>query len=752
MHTTMAGQQVDITNCESEPIHLTSFIQPHGVLFVLRKLDLAILQMSENVKDLFQQAPADLLGKNISLLLPEVAVEIQASISRDEISFKPALIGTYSLSLSDAMTTVDIMLHQQHQGFILELETVYPEENSLPDPIELYGSVFTKLLNTSHVTELSQIACEQMRALSGFDRVMIYRFDEEGAGDVIAEALKVGCDSFLGLHYPQSDIPKQARELYKKNWIRLIPDINNQSVPLFPQINPNDGLPLDQSYCTLRSLSPIHVEYLRNMQVVSSMSVSIIVKDRLWGLIACHHQRPKYISYRARMTYEFLGQVLSTQLFNLEETEIACYRNEMFVKHQGIVDLMANDQDFIQNFYKYGADIVGLVEADGAAFCLEGKYYLYGKTPTKAQVKKMVRWLKHNRQQDLFATKSLSSCYPEAGLFKETASGLLSVAISAEHNAYFLWFRPEIIQIINWAGDPRKPVEVQNGTERLTPRRSFALWKESVSGEALPWSQAQIEVAQTFRKALLNVILAKTISEVSRANLQLAQSNQDLESFASVACHDMQAPLRKAKQFMGHVMEEVDKLKPENQDALQRAKSSMDDMQTLISDVLALARVNRAEGPYEEIHLSQVLKRVLDTLEPMIQEKKAKIETENLSTVCGDPVQIGQLLQNLIENGLKYQPSGQIPIIKVKMDDSQAHFCQIEIEDNGIGFKPEYAERIFEPFERLQGRTAYPGTGIGLAVCKRIVERHGGRIVALGVPGFGSKFIITLPKRRSAVL
>lgn len=741
-------QVVDITNCDKEPIHLTQFVQSHGVLFAVDKNNFSILQVSENVHYYFHHSAEHLVGKNISALLSSKQQELHERLYffSAEAKTRPAYLGNYSFDESGA--NFDVIAHQQHQCLIIEFELVPPDEIiHLPEPADLYEQVFAKLLNSNNIKELAQTSCDSLREMSGFDRVMVYKFDDEGHGDVIAEAVGSGIDSFLGLHYPASDIPKQARELYKKNWTRLIPDITQQPVPIFPQLCPIDGQPLDQSLCILRSLSPVHIEYLKNMQVASSMSISIIVKGQLWGLISCHHLTPKYIPYKARMTYEFLGQVLSTQIFNLEETEIAKYRNQVFSKQQNIIQGIARNRDFIHSFYTQGENFLRLVEADGVAFYFEGNCFLWGETPTKAQVSDIVSWLIVNTEEEVFTTKSLSAYYPEAKSFKDTASGLLALAISKERGDYLLWFRQEMVQTVNWAGDPRKPVEIENGATRLAPRKSFELWKETVSGKALAWTQGQIEAAHIFRHALLNVILSETINELSLVNFQLSQSNKDLENFASVASHDMQAPLRKAKLFTTQVMEEADKLNPENRDALQRAIASIDNMRALINDVLSLARVNKTERAFQQINFSQILDNVISTLEPLLQDKKAKIESENLSLLWGDPVQIEQLILNLVENGLKYQPAGQTPVIKVRMDNSANLFCRIEIEDNGIGFRPEHAQRIFEPFERLHGQNVYTGTGIGLAICKRIVERHGGRIEALGEPGAGAKFLITLPNK-----
>jgi two-component system, chemotaxis family, sensor kinase Cph1 len=736
----------DITNCEKEPIHLTQFIQPHGVLFALDRSNYSILQVSENTPVFFRQSAEHLVGKNISLLFSGKQQELLDRLhSIGSIGTRPVYLGNYSCDGSEA--TFDVIAHQQDQCLILEFVLIVIDEFQVLDPAELYEQVFIKLLNAENIKELTQSCCKSLQDMSGFDRIMIYKFDDEGHGDVIAETVANGVDSFLGLHYPESDIPKQARELYKKNWTRIIPDISQQPIPLFPQLSPIDKHPLDQSLCVLRSLSPVHIEYLRNMQVTCSMSISIIVKGQLWGLISCHHLSPKYISYKARMTYEFLGQVLSTQIFNLEETEMARYRNQVFLKQQDIIQQLRKNRDYVSNIYAQGDNILNLVEAQGFAFYFGGNCSLWGETPTRAQVADILNWLTVNVEQEVFATKSLSSYFPEANAFRDVASGLLALAISKEHGDYLLLFRQEIVQTVNWAGDPRKPVEVENGRERLTPRKSFELWKETVTGKALAWTQSQIEAAHLFRNALLNVLLSETIDELSFANNRLIQSNKDLENFASVASHDMQAPLRKAKLFTAQVMEEAEKLKPDNRDALRRAIASIDNMQTLIHDVLSLARINKTERDFEKIDMSQVLDRALNTLDSIIREKKAKIEVENLGVIWGDPVQIELLLQNLIENGLKYQPTGQIPVIKVRMQGSANLFSQIEIEDNGIGFKPEQAQRIFEPFERLHGKSVYAGSGIGLAICKRIVERHAGKIEALGEPGIGSKFIITLPNK-----
>ena len=317
---------VDLSNCNKEPIHIPGFIQPHGVLLALKESDLTILQISNNTFNFLGLHPEQLLNQNLSILL-----ELdQINLLKDCLSSENLPIVNpvdFSIKINDKIGNFDGIIHRSDGILILELEPLVSDKNNVFFKFyHLVKLAISRLQTVSTVTEVSQILANEVKKITGFDRVMVYRFDENWNGVVIAEAKPEYLTSYLGLHYPASDIPQQARKLYSENWLRLIPDAKYQPAAITPTHNPLTDQPLDLSKSVLRSVSPLHIEYMQNMGVTASMSISIMKNQKLWGLIACHHQTPKYIPYDIRNTCEFLAQMASLEMGAKEDTENSEYR------------------------------------------------------------------------------------------------------------------------------------------------------------------------------------------------------------------------------------------------------------------------------------------------------------------------------------------------------------------------------------------------------------------------------------------
>jgi light-regulated signal transduction histidine kinase (bacteriophytochrome) len=339
----MQATPIDLTNCDSEPIHIPGSIQPHGVLIVLRRQDLTICQVSGNTADMLGLAPARLLEQPIEALLPEKEhVNYRQSLLNEVTESKPLYL--FSVRTREIDDVFDAIAHRIGSHILLELEpSPAARDLSAPDLYRLLQSSVAKLQQAGSVARLCHVCAEQVRRVSGFDRVMVYRFDEEWNGEVVAEDKREDLEPFLGLHYPASDIPRQARELYTKNWLRFIADRDYVPSPIHPQNNPDTGEPLDMSFSVLRSVSPIHIQYLKNMGVGASMSVSLMKDSKLWGLIACHHYSPRQVPYDVRTACELLGQMMSPHLSSAEERQLALYREKLRDVREG---MLANLEKF----------------------------------------------------------------------------------------------------------------------------------------------------------------------------------------------------------------------------------------------------------------------------------------------------------------------------------------------------------------------------------------------------------------------
>ena len=522
--TIPALEEVDLTNCDREPIHISGHIQPHGVLLVVREPQLEIVQVSENTLHLLGFAPESAIGQDLSLLFDRVQLEKLKACLRNENLKTVNPIKLY-VERPGKSLEFDCILHRVQEVLMVELELATSQENL--SVFSFYHSVratVSKIQSAKNLKDLCQVTVEEVRQISGFDRVMVYQFDAEGNGAVIAEDKAEKLSPFLGLNYPSSDIPKQARQLYSLNWLRLIPDINYKPVPIVSGKNAVTTQPRDLSFSVLRSVSPIHIEYLQNMGVAASMSISLIKDKELWGLIACHNYTPKYLNYELRAACEFIGQVMSLELQSKEGNEDYDYKLHLKSLQTKIFEDISTSENLSQVLVKCQHNLLEAVNAQGAAIVFGDNCYRVGQTPEGESLKYLTQWVQKHLKQEIFYTDSLAKCYPEAEEFKDTASGCLAIAISPTQKIYVLWFRPEVIKTVNWAGNPNKPLQTdEDGNYRLSPRKSFELWKENVRYKSLPWKQCEIDAALELRKAMINIVLCQ-IDKLEKLNRALEES------------------------------------------------------------------------------------------------------------------------------------------------------------------------------------------------------------------------------------
>jgi len=741
-------QDINLTSLEQEPIHTSGQIQPHGVLFVLEEPDLKILQVSKNTYTVFGISPENMLQKTLEEILDSFQVErIKAGLSAEHLDFiNPTKV--WARTKGDDYVVFDSIFHRSRDGFlILELEPAISQEN-IPflSFYHLARASINQLQETSNLRDFCQIIVEEVRKVTGFDRVMLYKFDEDGHGAVIAEEKLESMEPYLGLHYPESDIPKQARKLFASNWIRLIPDTHAEAAALFPANNPVSQSPLDLTLSILRSASPCHIEYLHNMGVGASLTISLIKDQKLWGLIACHHQTPKYVSYELRKACEFLGRVIFSEISAREETEDYDYRMRLTYIQSMLIDYMSQEENFIDGLVKHQPNLLDLASAQGAAVCFGSNCTVVGETPQEEDLNFLLQWLKNNVNEEVFYTDSLPQIYPDAEKFKEVASGLLAIPISKRN--YVLWFRPEVIQTVNWGGNPGKAFEAthSNGSLHLSPRKSFELWKETVRLKSLPWKQVEIKAAIELRKAIVNIVLRQA-DELAQLAHDLERSNAELKKFAYVASHDLQEPLNQVANYVQLLeMRYQDQLDEDAREFITFTVEGVSLMQTLIDDVLAYSKVDVKGIEFERTEVETALDRALSNLRKRISETDTVITHDPLPIVMADSTQLMQLFQNLIGNAIKFR-SEQPPRIHVGVQRLEDEWL-FSVQDNGIGIDPQFSDRIFVIFQRLHTRDEYPGTGMGLAICKKIVECHRGRIWVESELGQGATFYLTIPVGR----
>ncbi|AFY99900.1 sensor histidine kinase [Calothrix sp. PCC 6303] len=745
MGMNLEWQGIDLTSLKEPKINTITQIQSHGVLLVLEEAELTILQVSTNVYSVFGILAENLIGTKLENLLDSFQIErIKSGLSGENLDFiNPTKI--WVRKKGDDYVIFDAVFHRNSEGFIMvELEPAISQEN-IPflSFYHLARASINQLEGTSSLADFCQIIVQEVRKVTGFDRVMLYKFDDDGHGAVIAEDKLASMEPYLGLHYPESDIPKPARKLLKSNWIRLIPDTYAESVDIYPEINPVSEQAIDLTHSILRSAYSCHMEYLHNMGVGASLTISLIKDGNLWGLIACHHQTPKYVSYELRKACEFLGRVIFSELSAKEETENYDYRMQLTYIQSMLVEYMSQEENFIDGLVKYKPNLLDLASAQGAAVCFGGKYTLIGETPKEEDINYLVQWLRNNVNEEVFYTDSLARIYPGAERFKSVASGLLAIPISKRN--YVLWFRPEVIQTVNWGGNPNEAFEVSKLEEHvsLCPRKSFELWKETVRFMSLPWQYVEIKAALELRKAIVNIVLRQA-DELAQLAHDLELSNSELKKFAYVASHDLQEPLNQVANYVQLIeMRYREALDEDGEEFITYVVEGVSLMQTLIDDVLAYSKVDMQTSAFQVIEVKTPLEHGLNSLRKRISETGAKITYDTLPSVMADGTQLMQLFLNLVGNAIKFR-SDKPPEIHIGAERQEDNWL-FSVKDNGIGLDPKFSDRIFIIFQRLHTRDEYPGTGMGLAICKKIIECHRGRIWVESQLGEGATFYFTIP-------
>jgi light-regulated signal transduction histidine kinase (bacteriophytochrome) len=738
---------VDIANCDREPIHIPGLIQSHGALLAFREPECEVEQVSENVEAYLGYSVEAVLGRP----LPEVLGDPLFESVRRTLADIPGegvarFVTSHSRVQGERALRMDVIVHRNDGLAILELDGSRSMEGvDVPGYYRSLSNPLAALTEAASQEDLARAAAREARRITGFDRVMIYRFDRHWNGEVVAEEREEGMPPYLGLQYPASDIPVQARELYSRNWLRIIPDADYAPVPLRPLLNPGSGRPLDLSHALLRSVSPIHIAYLKNMGVAASMSVSVILNGRLWGLISCHHRTPRFITHEMRLACEFMGQAFSLRLSALQLSETERYRRGLKERIGLFRGTLRGHTDLLQGLAEASPALQDFLGADGSAILYEGEYRTSGSAPGEAEVRALCAWLDSRGEDGPYATDSLPREFPLAEGFAGTASGALALCIPTTVRNYMLWFKPEVIRTVRWAGNPEKPAEAGPGGAGLSPRRSFELWKQTVRFTSRPWKDLDIEAAQDIK----NIVVARALERTAES---LAASNAELDAFAYAASHDLKEPLRGIRNYSRFLEADLgataDKAVLDKLAVIQKLTTRMEG---LIHALFEHSRLGKTALQQDWVDLNAVVAEIRESLGSRPDHERIDFVVHGpLPNVTGDRVILGQVFSNLVENAIKYNDKprkrveiGTIPAeVRSGKDAAPTVFF---VRDNGIGIPERHFENVFRMFRRLHGREKFGGGyGAGLAIVKRIVERHGGRIWLESVPGEGSTFYFNL--------
>jgi diguanylate cyclase (GGDEF)-like protein/PAS domain S-box-containing protein len=537
--------------CADEPIHLVGTIQPVGVLLAVECETLVVRAASQNLQTVFP----DVMDQAMGMPLQELIGEDQTEWVKTLIRLGPwngAKVWSVCLPYHGKAIQYDAQVFLSGNLFVIEIEYSQPLAGDVFHNLFIpVRDALWKLDAESDLGKYAQLAVEQVRALTGFDRVMMYRFDSNWDGEVIAESKTEGADSYLGNRFPASDIPPQARALYAKNLVRVIADVNAVSVPLCSASAQPPGLPIDLSHSWLRSMSPVHVEYLRNMGVSASLSISLVQNDRLWGLIACHHLTPRYVGLRARELDEFIGRVVSLKLINMDSMERDSLSQRIRELLSELTELIRSSSNLDSVIVALKDKLLGLVRAAGAVIVIDGSRYILGDVLAEPVMGRLLDMLKARPVAPVFSTDDLGRMLLEGtgeALLTDGISGILVAPLDTKLTSFIMWFRHGVLRTMRWAGNPKKALVSDDSGIRISPRTSFSTWVQTYRDKSLAWSQVEIDAANSLSLALIDVIAQKALKNSEESYRLLAENSTDMIArldlsgrfcFASPACREL---------------------------------------------------------------------------------------------------------------------------------------------------------------------------------------------------------------------
>jgi light-regulated signal transduction histidine kinase (bacteriophytochrome)/AmiR/NasT family two-component response regulator len=741
--------EADLTNCDREPIHIPGSIQPHGVLLVVDRQDLSIEQTAGDTKLLLGVEPGRLIGLGLSTLLDRdtlgfVVAQLDASVER----VSPVLrLGVVSRG---GGIIQDLTLSAEGRTVLVEFEPARRAPSSVSDPIAHLKVLLSSLSESATVEECCAATAVALRAATGFDRSMVYQFQPDETGMVIAEDLEPGLEPFLGLHYPASDIPQQAREMYKRKWLRAIPDVHYVPASLQPPRNDRAASPIDLSDCGLRSVSPIHLEYLRNMDTAASLVMSIVCDDRLWGLLVLHHRAPRYVAADLRVACETFARVFSLQIEAKALLELSIERIAARGIREAVLSQLSGAADVGEELAS--RELLRYVNATGVAVIVSGNLRTFGLVPADADITLLRQWL-DSVDRPVFSTESLAAAYPPAAEYADRVSGLLAVALTRNSRDYLLWFRAEYETTVRWAGDPSKPVTVGEHGTRLTPRGSFAEWRELKRLHSVPWSEVELEAADALRINLLDVTQQKHYEEsLRRATHEAERANDAKSSFLANMSHEIRTPMN-AIIGLTYLLEHTTALNPEQTGFVAQINVASTSLLALITDVLDLSKIEAGELMISRVVFSpRVLLRGLHALMRVTANLKGitlqlDVPDDLPAALEGDGTRLNQILTNLLSNAIKFTERGGVTL-SVRLLGSTPTTVKLTftVRDTGIGIDPAAQARLFTPFiqadESITRR--YGGTGLGLSIIQALAKLMGGTVDFTSTLGVGSEFRVAL--------
>ena len=719
-----------IKNCEDEEIQFLNEIQPFGYLIGIHKNSHQIEFYSQNIDELFQISAENVLNQDINQLY-NFELDFDEVLNLDQGEFCRTHLKINS-------KTYHLTSYHFDELIYLELEELIILENRLA-----YYNFSEQILYSKSIDATWDRLISSIKKLINYDRVMLYKFLEDGSGVVIAEEIDNGLDSYLGLRFPEFDIPKQARQLYLEKKSRLVADVNSNRISLIATNHQKINL----MYSSVRALSPIHLQYLRNANCAASFSISIVINEKLWGIVACQNSEPKFIPNQVRLQTELLTRQARLTYVNFKATErlkFQNYFNETAIKLKENLLTEENLQQSMNNNLK---EVLNLTKANGIALVNFDDVFVEGETPDKDEILRIKEWAFKRNSARLFTSNTFYLDYGQELNLSPNSAGVMFCFLNQTYEHFIIWFKKEQVQTLNWAGEPNKikHVEIVDGDEILSfsPRTSFKIWQENIKNKSFIWLDKEKYVAKEVIKLIIETLHLQSF-KIHSLYEQLKEINDELDSFSYTVSHDLRTPLSVMKlncQMIQRTLEH-DEIKS---DRLKSVIDEIDRMTQMMQDLLALSKAKKSEIVLSIIETKPIIEKIVHDVLLYYKTNDTQVVIEDVHNVLGDKTMFYEVFLNIIGNAIKYSSQEEHPIIKIwsELNEEEVIF---KVKDNRIGIKQEDYNKMFKLFSRMSNTGNISGNGVGLSIAHRMMDRMNGGISFESKVGEGTTFILTFKK------